>query len=175
MLKWFRSDKRGVAAVEFALIAPAMILLYCGMAEITLTLMAGRRAGHAVAVVGDLVAQSSQLTAAQVDDIFQVAGAVLAPFPSTGLQMRVSSVTASTPAAVPQVVWSQGHGLTALAAGSTAAAVPANLMLAGDNIVVAEMSYDYTPPLGYFMKTAHTFHQTFLLRPRRAPEVTLLP
>ncbi|MEO8115284.1 MAG: TadE/TadG family type IV pilus assembly protein [Phenylobacterium sp.] len=170
MLRWFRSDQRGVAAVEFALIAPAMILLYCGMAELTLTLMAGRRASHAVSVVGDLVAQSSTINGTQMTDIFKVADAVVAPFPTTGLKMRVSSVTANA-GGVPQVVWSQGKGMTALGVGTTAAAVPANLMLAGDNVVVAEMSYAYTPPLGYFMKTGHTFTKTFLLRPRRAPQV----
>jgi Flp pilus assembly protein TadG len=174
VLKWFRSDRRGVAAVEFALIAPAMILLYCGMAEITLTLMAGRRAGHAVSAVGDLVAQSSQITSAQMTDIFRVADAILEPFPTTDLKMRVSSVTADV-AAVPKVVWSQGKGMTALGVGVTATAVPAGLMLAGDNVVMAEMSYTYTPPLGYFIKTGHTFNQTFLLRPRRTPQVAYTP
>ena len=36
----FGRDQRGLAAVEFALLAPIMILLYCGLGELTLAMMA---------------------------------------------------------------------------------------------------------------------------------------
>ena len=42
-LKTMRRDERGVAAIEFALIAPVAILVYCGFAELTM-------AGNAVTI-----------------------------------------------------------------------------------------------------------------------------
>ncbi len=170
MLRRWRSDTRGVAAIEFALIAPVMILLYCGMAELTMGMMAERRASHAAAVVGDLVAQSNQMNATQMSDVFQVGDAILKPFPAAALKMRVTSVKADANA-VPKVVWSRGDGMTALAVDTTAADVPADLLLAGDSIVMAEVTYTYDSPLHYAVPNAMTFNQRFFLKPRKSPEV----
>jgi Flp pilus assembly protein TadG len=170
MLKRFKSDTRGVAALEFALIAPVMILLYCGMAELTMGMMAERRASHAAAVVADLVTQSNQINATTITDIFQVGDAILKPFPTAPLKMRVTSIRADANA-VPRVVWSRGDGMDALIATSTATAVPANLLLAGDSVVMTEVTYTYDSPLHYAVPNALTFHQKFFLRPRQSPEV----
>lgn len=170
MLRRFRSDVRGVAALEFALIAPVMILLYCGMAELTMGMMAERRASHAAAVVGDLVAQSNQMNATQMSDVFQVGDAILKPFPAAALKMRVTSIKADA-TAVPKVVWSQGDGMTALTVNATATDAPANLLAAGDSVIMAEVTYTYDSPLHYAVPNAMTFHQKFFLKPRKSPEV----
>ena len=39
----FLGDRRGVSAIEFAFIAPVMILMYFGVAELTQGMMAERR------------------------------------------------------------------------------------------------------------------------------------
>jgi Flp pilus assembly protein TadG len=170
MLRRLKSDTRGVAAMEFALIAPVMILLYCGMAEITMAMMAERRASHVAAVVADLVTQSTQINATTIDDVFQVGDAILKPFPAAPLTMRVTSVRADVNA-VPRVVWSHGDGMTALIANSTATAVPANLMAAGDTVIVAEVSYAYTPALQYAVPGVMTFKHTSIARPRKSEVV----
>jgi Flp pilus assembly protein TadG len=170
MLKRLRKDERGVAAVEFALMAPVMILLYCGLAELTMGMMAERRASHAAAVVADLVSQSNQMNATQMTDIFQVADAIMKPFPAETLKMRVTSVWADDNA-VPKVQWSRGDGLTPLSANITATAVPANLMVAHDSVIMAEVSYAYDSPLRQVLPDTLTFTHTFFLRPRKSPQV----
>lgn len=170
MLRRLKDDRRGVAAVEFALIAPVMILLYYGLAEVTLGMMAGRRAAHAAAVVGDLVAQSGQMDAAQMDDIFEVGDAVMKPFPASGLQMRVTSVKADAQAA-PKVVWSRGAGMSGLSQGATAADVPSGLLDVGESVVMAEVRYTWNSPLNKTINEALSFNQRFYLRPRKASEV----
>jgi Flp pilus assembly protein TadG len=42
-LSRFWRDRRGVSAVEFALIAPVLMIFYFGMAELTEAMMAQRR------------------------------------------------------------------------------------------------------------------------------------
>jgi Flp pilus assembly protein TadG len=42
-LSGFWRDRRGVSAVEFALIAPVLVIFYCGLAELTQAMMAQRR------------------------------------------------------------------------------------------------------------------------------------
>ncbi|HXA39155.1 MAG TPA: TadE/TadG family type IV pilus assembly protein [Phenylobacterium sp.] len=174
MLRRLRSDQRGLAAVEFALIAPMMILLYTGLAEFTLAMMAERRAAHAASVVADLVAQTNQITVAQVSDVFTVANAIMSPFSTTTLKLRITSVTADVNG-VPKVSWSQGSGLGALTTGATVAGFPPTLLAAGDSVIMADVQYAFTSPLKLNLPNPINYSDTFYLRPRTSPSVTLLP
>jgi Flp pilus assembly protein TadG len=100
-----RRDVRGVSAIEFAFIAPILIVLYMGMAEVTSALMAARKASHAVSAVGDLVAQQQAMTTSTMANIFQGADDIMTPFPTTGLlPMRAFSVSVRSDNSV-QVDW----------------------------------------------------------------------
>src|SRR5471032_1725386 len=87
-------DSRGVAAVEFALLLPILLLLYFGVVELTQGVMTQQRADHVASTVGDLVSQSSTITSAEVTDIFSVGDTVMYPYPTASLKMRVSSLSA---------------------------------------------------------------------------------
>ena len=89
----FARDSRGVAAVEFALLLPILMLLYFGVVELTQGIMAQQRTSHVAATVGDLVSQSSTLSSADVADILSVGGEVMYPYPTTSLKLRVSTRT----------------------------------------------------------------------------------
>ena len=158
-------DRRGVSAVEFALIAPLMIGFYLAMAEFCQAYIAQKRMGHGAAMVADLVSQTDVVTAAEVQDIFGVGDLVMKPFSSSSLQQRVSSV-ARDEQGVAKVVWSQGDGMTALAKGATVT-VPAGLIANGESVIMSEATYDYDSPLDYVMDPVTQFSQSFYLRPRR--------
>jgi Flp pilus assembly protein TadG len=166
-LRRFNRDERGVAAVEFALLAPVMILLYFGLAELSMGMMAERRAAHAASVMADLVAQESQISGTQITDIFNVSHRIMAPFPSAPLQMRISSLTADASARL-SVAWSKGD---AMAIGA-AAGVPAGLVAANDSVIRADVTYVFTSPIGQVLPNALTYHETFYLRPRKGTQVT---
>jgi Flp pilus assembly protein TadG len=167
-------DQRGGAAIEFAIIAPVAIVLYIGFAELTMAMMAERRAAHVASVVADLVSQTPSVTSANVSDIFAVGNSIVAPFPSAPLSLRVTSVIADANA-VPKVAWSQGHGLTALSNGATVTAFPANLLAANESVVMADVQYQFTSPLQLVLPNALTFRDTFYLKPRRSTSVTYTP
>ena len=61
------SDNRGVAAVEFALILPLMLVLYIGTAELTTGLMANRKMTVVARALSDLVAQETDETTGITD------------------------------------------------------------------------------------------------------------
>lgn len=169
-LKAFIRDRRGVSAIEFAFIAPIMILLYMGLAELTLAMMAERRASHAASAVGDLVAQSAaSMTNADVDKVLYIGKAVVSPYSTTGLSLRVTSVKADA-GAVPKVLWSKASGasLTKLVQNSTVAGFPANLLAANESIIKADVIYKYDTPLKTIVPNTLNFSSTFYLRPRRA-------
>jgi len=104
------SDRRGVSAVEFALIAPLLITLYIGIVQVTLGLSADRKLTAAASTVADLVAQSESINGGGLADIFAAGDAVLQPYPSDGLSIRVTSLRADSAGNI-SLVWSQGRGM----------------------------------------------------------------
>ncbi len=57
-IRGFSRDTRGVAAVEFALILPLLLLLYIGSVEATLLYTTDRGVATIASTVADLVARS---------------------------------------------------------------------------------------------------------------------
>jgi len=173
-LRAFLRDQRGLSAIEFAFIAPILILIYMGLGELTLAMMAERRASHAASAVGDLIAQAaSSVTLAEVDQALDIGKAVVSPYATTGLSMRVSSIKADSNA-IPKVVWSRAQGtqLTKLTAGATANPFPANLLDKDESVIKADVIYTFDTPLKKIVTRQLRFSETFYLRPRRADEIT---
>lgn len=166
----FWRDQRGVSAVEFALIAPVLITFYFGMAETTQAMMAKRRASHIASTIGDLVAQDSVITNAEMTDLFTIGQTLLSPFPTTTLKMRVTSVTANS-SGVVKVDWSDGQGLTALAKDSTYTGIPSGLIAANQSLIIAEVSYSYDSPIKKYVPNTLNWNDKYYLRPRQANTV----
>lgn len=163
-----KHDERGVSAVEFAMLAPVLIAFYFGMAEFCQGYMAQKRMGHVSATVADLVAQEETVATATLDDIFDIGGLLMKPFPTTALKQRVSSVTRT--AGVAKVTWSRADGMTARTVGETVA-LPADLITDGQSIVMSEATYDYDSPVDYLMPTITRFSHVYYLRPRTVDQV----
>jgi len=173
MARWlrrFRDDRRGVSAVEFALIAPIMILFYFGMAEICQGFMAKKRAEHVASAIADLVAQTDDVTTAELNDIYSASAQIMRPFPTGTLKQRITSVTKNT-SGVSKVDWGSNNGWTSRATGSTVT-VPANLIGNGESVIMAEVEYVYSSPFDYVMPSSMTFRKTYYLRPRLSDQVT---
>lgn len=171
LFKRLGRDRRGVSAVEFALIAPALIAFYFGLAELTQAMMAERRVAHAASAIGDLVAQSSQVSSANLTDIFSIGDTIMSPFPTTSLKMRITSVVADS-SIKPIAAWSVGDGMTPIAVGAKVA-LPNNLLtVAGQSVIMSEVEYSYDSPVDYFVPDAVNFSKIFFLRPRKSDTVT---
>ncbi len=164
-----RRDRRGVSAVEFAMLAPLMIAFYFGLAEFCQGYMAQKRMGHAAAMVADLVAQTDVVEKAEVDDIFGIGELIMKPFSAAPLTMRISSVTRNS-SGVARVNWSRGDGISGRSVGSTVT-VPAGLIENGESVVMSEATYDYDSPVDYLMPTVTRFSHTYYSRPRRVDAV----
>lgn len=178
----FRTDRRGVAAVEFALLAPLMVMTYFGVAELTEGLMASRKVSSVASTIGDLTAQASSMTPPQVGDIFNVGQTLMQPYPVTGsvLRMRVTSVTVDS-TNTPRVDWSQGSGMDALqktAAVALPLAPKANptdpdtpFITKGQSVIMAEAHYQFASPVAHYLPASSDLHDTLYLFPRQGAQV----
>jgi Flp pilus assembly protein TadG len=175
ILRLFRrlaGDDRGVSAVEFALIAPIMILFYAGMVDLCQGYMALKRTNHVAAAVADLASQSTVLTATNVDDIFAAGPDIMAPFSPTSLEQRISSVTRVS-SSTYKVDWSRSSKTTGALSGDLAvssAKVPADMLSNGESVIIAEAAYTYESPFQQFLPEFR-FERRALLEPRRSATI----
>lgn len=164
-------DERGVSAVEFALIAPLMILIYWGLVELCQAFMAQKRASHTTSMVADLSSQSASLKRADLQNYFAIGEQVMRPFPAGALQVRVSSLTRDSKGVV-RVDWSQSLRPTAFPArGKTSIvdSIPDDLIENGESLIMSETVYDYQLPFARFLNNSGgvtQFRNEFYLRPR---------
>ncbi|MGZ3298463.1 MAG: TadE/TadG family type IV pilus assembly protein [Asticcacaulis sp.] len=168
----FLKDKRGVSAIEFALVAPVLITAYLGMAELTLGMMASRHTAHLAATIGDLASQSDNLTDANINDLWSIGASMLEPF-STGplLKIRLTCVTmdANNHAIVQ---WSDQSNWSVLTKGATVAQITNAQISPGESLLMTEVEYDYTSPLGNFLPGLTKFTDTFYHHPRNGTTIT---
>jgi Flp pilus assembly protein TadG len=164
----FARNAQGVSAVEFALILPFMLLLYLGGVEVTRAITVDRKVTAATSAIGDLVAQSPEISNSDLNSIYNAARAILAPYDSDALEIVVSSVRVDADGAV--VEWSSSKNGTCRAAGS-AIALPANIAIDGQYVIVAEASYPYQSGIGKIITDGFTLSETFYLRPRQSEAV----
>jgi Flp pilus assembly protein TadG len=68
-MRGLRYNEAGVSAVEFALIAPVMVLIYLGCIELSFLMRVDRRVTSTSAALGDLTARLSSVTDADMNEI----------------------------------------------------------------------------------------------------------
>lgn len=175
----FTADRSGVAAVEFALILPFLLVLLIGMAETTSALNQDRKVSQIASSVADLVAQSESISTSEAADIMLAASAIMSPYESSRLSVTIASVSFDGNGNA-EVDWSVDEdGGTPWAAGSEPPIeIPDTVAKAGTSIVVGQSSYTYIPMFAdlaqnLFPRAASIpMGDVYFLRPRLSTSVT---
>src|SRR6476646_8875321 len=91
----FAYDRRGVSAVEFAMLLPLMITLYLGTVEISQGVAIDRKVTLTSRTIADLTSQVSTIATSDMTNVFDAASSVIAPYNTdmSLLTMTVSLVT----------------------------------------------------------------------------------
>lgn len=166
LLARLRRDRRGASAIEFAIIAPVMIACWFGLVETGAAITAGRRTNHAAAALADLVAQKSQMSAADVDDSFQAATQMMNPMDTAPLKLKVTSVTRDA-SGRNLVDWSEGKGLTKDTPGAVVSDIPAGVLVdPGDSVVVGRAEYAFKPASAQVVAVGLTYKDVSYMKPR---------
>ena len=143
-------DRGGVAAIEFAFVAPVLLVTYFMTMEVSQGLEVSKKTGRIAIIVGDLVTQQQSLNKADLDAIMRIGEAVIQPYNRSKPSIYVTAIEITnedTPKA--KVAWSRklvnGAANNYLSVGSTITTVPDELMIAGSFLIRAESSLEYTP------------------------------
>ena len=100
------TDRRGVAATEFALIAPALIFLVVGVLEMSFRFRASEEATRYVHQVADLVSRETTMTTGTLDKLYDAAVNMMKPLDTTDvLDLDVSGIGFEGADATPKLLW----------------------------------------------------------------------
>jgi Flp pilus assembly protein TadG len=173
----FSTDADAVAATEFAIVVPFMLLLYVGGVELADGMAINVKVSATAHSVGDMVTQNTSLSTAQMQNILTGATAIIAPYPVNGssgnpiLSVTVSEISSDANGNLT-LQWSQSYNGTSFGPGRpgigastnpsySALTAPTSLNGTVGNannpnsqndqvsFIVSEVSYAYTPNLGY--------------------------
>lgn len=180
LLARFGKDKRGVAAVEFAFIAPLMLVLLFGMIDTSSGIAVDRKVTLTARTLSDLVSQGSQVTATDISNFFKMGSAIMTPYAVTPAIMtqKITQVSIDASKTV-KVVWSYNGSVsgssvtvtTGYSKDTVITTIPANLLVPNTYLIWSEVKYTYTPITGYLIKADVPLSEETFTRPRQSDKV----
>ena len=145
-----RCDK-GIAMVEFAMCLPIFMIMLAGVIEMSRYIWIHHKIIRLTSEISDLVTQSPSMSVTEMDVLFSAADYIIKPFDLQTNGVIIVSSVSGTGEDPPKVNWRQCGAGNLSAAGVVGvegadANVPNGLVVDPlDNIIIAEVYYDYEP------------------------------
>ncbi len=170
-LRRFARDCDAVAAMEFAIVLPVMLLLYIGGVELGDGLQIQFKVTETARTITDLASQYISIQSSDMSNILAAASSVVAPYSTSNITMTVSEVT-TNPQGQGTITWSCSLNGTPHTVGATII-LPANLQTPNISLIWGEVTYPYTPPMGYVISGTINLYQSNYFYPRLVNLITL--
>ena len=170
-LRRFARDRDAVSAIEFAIVLPVMLALYIGGVELGDGLQIDFKVAETSRTITDLASQYVTIENADMNSILGAASAVIAPYPAANMIMTVSEVTTNGNGQ-GTITWSCSLNGTAHSVGSSVT-LPSNLQSPNITLIWGEVTYPYTPSIGYVITGTITMYQSTYFYPRLVNSITL--
>ena len=149
-------SRQGVAAVEFAFVAPVLLALYFVTLEVSHAIETNKKVGRAASMIADLITQQSCVTSTSLDAIMQIGEATLQPYDRSRLAVHVTGIQISdedTPKVT--VAWSRMMAATGATApdpdekADDPTTVPTELKIRNTFLVRVQTTLDYRPIIAW--------------------------
>ena len=179
-------DRRGVAVVEFALIAPILLIFYFLSMEVSQAIENNKKVSRIGSMVADLVTQNADVSKDDLDAIMAIGSAVLQPYNRSAPRIVVTGIYITDEASPKaRVRWSRklvNSVFSQAAVKDTLTTVPEDLRIRDTFIVRVASELDYRPVIAWSadgkaaMGLAAAFdnidmNETYYLRPRMTSDI----
>jgi Flp pilus assembly protein TadG len=159
-------DCRGIAATEFAVIVPVMLVMFFGMVEFSSGVAVDRKVTLMARTLSDLTSQSLSVDGTALNNFFAASTGIMTPYSPTPTKSTITELWVDPSTLKARVQWSQG---TAPRATSSTVTIPTALAVGGTYLIFSEVSYLYKPTIGYVMaKAGVNLSDVAYMRPRQA-------
>jgi Flp pilus assembly protein TadG len=172
ILRKFKRDDRGMAAIEAAFCFPVLIILFVGMFELTSAISVNRRVTLAASVMADIVTRhNATILQTQIADYYNAAAMAMSPTPSANVRVELFGFR-KVGASISQI-WKSSNNLGSSCGGAPAVANMGPLMVSGNDLVVARVCTTYTPVMTSFWGVGTVaVSETITDRPRISAALT---
>jgi Flp pilus assembly protein TadG len=161
----FIADCRAVAAVELAVIAPLMLLMFFATVEFSTGVAANRKVTLVAHTLADLTSRSTTVTDTDLTNFFAAGTGIMYPYPASPIRSTISELYVDPTTLVARVQWSSGAAPRALKSTMT---IPAALKVAGSYLIYSEVSYTFTPAVPWILQGGITLSDYAYTRPRQS-------
>ena len=165
----FTHDGHGIAAVEFAIVAPVLIALFFGSVTAFLLFRDSGGAEKATFTVADILSRQTTVNNTSLDTVRALFTKML-PDSQAGIRLHISSLKKASGAL--SVDWSYASGSIPKL---TTAAIPTGslpIVSNGDSLILVETHVAYTPLSAFVGLTSGEYHNMAVNRPRFTAAIT---
>lgn len=169
--------RRGIMAVEAALVMPVLALMLLGMADLGWLALADYKAARVAATLADLSARAETIRESDVVDVFSAATVIAEPFAAGEEATLVLSLVANEDGAGATIHWQRraGGGQSRLGKTGGTASLGGDIEIRrGESLVVAEALVTVSPLVGLVLREPSLLYARAYQRPRFGT-VDLLP
>ncbi|MCB8836823.1 TadE/TadG family type IV pilus assembly protein [Aurantimonas sp. VKM B-3413] len=168
-------DRRGVSAVEFALVLPFLAMLYMAGSDTSIAVSVNRKIHNASATIDDLVTQSEGMTSGELDALMNVTASLVEPYDQDEVFIRVTQVKIDANGR-QTVDWTRSRnpksGFTIYKKGDTYS-LPTDFKAERSlYVIVTEAYFDFHPVGGYGLTGPIRMGETSYLYPRIGTSIT---
>jgi Flp pilus assembly protein TadG len=176
MLQAFRRARSGAGAVEFAILAPILLMLYIGAFEITVGMSFAKRTSRSAGTIADLITQQTSVNKATLASMTGVASSIFAPYTPSNLKLKISAIKIDG-TNTARIAWSWQQDGTRPYAVNATVNVPPDLNNPNSFLIHAELQVDHE--LGLFLSNTMSYdtqtlqiQRDFYFRQRVGDEVS---
>jgi Flp pilus assembly protein TadG len=169
LIRRFRRDRDGVSAVEFAVVLPFMLTLYIGGVELGDGLSVKFKSTLAARTVTDLASQYVSIDGPTMQEILGAGAVVVTPYSGANMIVTLTELTVNA-SGQGVVQWSCTLNGTARTTGAKLT-MPTNLQTPGITMLYGEVTYPYTPNIGYVVTGTIDIYQSVYFYPRLSSTV----
>jgi Flp pilus assembly protein TadG len=177
-------DCRGLAATEFAVIVPIMLVMFFGTVELSSGVAVDRKVTLTARTLSDVTSQappSPSINGTYLLNVFNASIWIMYPYDATPTKPQISEVYVGANLKAT-IVWSQAATISSVNGVPTAtlttstrspgndvtSILPPTLLTANSYLIFSEVSYLYKPTIGYVMaKAGVTLTDVGYTRPRQ--------
>jgi Flp pilus assembly protein TadG len=174
-------DRRGSAAIEFALLFPMMLALFFGSFEVTNLLMLNLKLTAATEDAANLLAQTrstnNNVTTSELSNLstaatMEMAPYSAAPYSTAGLQLAFASVNFTTASGPATLLWHYELNSAPAVVLNQTVLETLNNGTTSDSAIIVSSQIAYTSPLSWVLGTSYTLTDTAYNRPRYVTSIT---
>lgn len=174
----FVADRRALAATEFAVIVPVMLVMFFGTVEFSTAVAIDRKVTLIARTLSDLTSQSIKLADSDMQDTFTASISIVQPYDATLVKGTISQIYIDADS-IATVQWSKSGTIASGATQATLATsarnagdkvtsiIPAALLIPSTYLILGEANYTYSPTIGYVLKSSLPLSDVSYTRPRQ--------